>query len=129
MRIVAILSLALAIAGCSDQELQKIGKVGNKALDKAGEFTGQAGDQIGVTLPTITNLDQMDLANRIYVRLKWDQGLQGAGIKVRAIGGKVTLTGHVRNEAQRRWAVEIAQATAGVESVSETLEVLTARGK
>lgn len=129
MRIVGLMCLLFAIAGCSDQELQKLGKVGNKALTKAGEFTSQAGEQIGVSLPAISNLDQLELANRIYVRLKWDQALQGAHIKVHAVGGKVTLTGQVRNEAQRRWAMEITQGTAGVESVSEALEIPMARGR
>ena len=56
-------------------------------------------------------------------RLAWDKNLADARIQVRADGGAVELKGAVREAGQSKRAVELAESTAGVDKVTDSLEV------
>jgi osmotically-inducible protein OsmY len=123
-----LLGSLLAAPGCSQKDAERIGLVSGKALAKAGELTANAGAQLGIDLRKAqADLDELQLAGRIQVRLKWDRALQGAHIQVRADGDNVTLTGQVESEPQRQRALELAQSTEGVTKVHDALE--TGAGK
>lgn len=114
----------LTTLGCSDNDAERISKVGGKALDKASDATLQAGDKLGVSLRGAKgNLDDWEVSSRVNARLKWDRHLDGASIQVQADKGGVTLSGSVKSEDQRRRAVEIAESTVGVEKVTESVEI------
>lgn len=118
-----LLATALCILGCSERDADRISKVSGKALDKANEFTSHASERIGLSIRSAKgNLDQLELTGRVYARLNWDQPLQGSAIKVSADKGHITLTGNVKDEAQRRRAVDLTQSTAGVDKVTDTLQ-------
>jgi osmotically-inducible protein OsmY len=117
-----VLAGAVALGGCSESDVEQINKVGNKALDLAGDFTVQTGEELGVKFRK-ADAGELELTARVYARLRWDQELHGAVIQVRAEGGHVLLTGTVRSHAQRRRARELAGSTAGVISVSDELHI------
>lgn len=114
-----ILSL-VALCGCNDQDAERIGRVGGKAFDKANELTNDAGDKIGLSIRNAKS--NLEVPGRVQTRLKWDQGLQGAAIKVGADKEGVTLSGTVKDEFQRRRAIELAETTIGVTKVTDKLE-------
>jgi osmotically-inducible protein OsmY len=113
----------LALSGCSDQDAAQIGKVSHKALDKARALTGMAGEQLGISLPPAkVSSEALEISARVQARIKWDQILDGAAIQIHAEAEGIRLTGTVKNEAQRKRAVELAESTAGVTSVQDALE-------
>ena len=65
----------------------------------------------------------MTLDTRVAARLRWDKALVNHKIEVTAADGVVELKGKVGDLIQRRRAVEIAQSTAGVNEVRDSLEV------
>jgi osmotically-inducible protein OsmY len=119
-----LLYALLILAGCSDQDAERIGKVSNKALQKAKALTSEAGEQLGVRLPNLdVKLETLEVTARVQARVNWDQGLEDASIRVEADATGIRLTGLVTSEAQRRRAVELAESTAGVEKVTDSLDV------
>ena len=56
-------------------------------------------------------------------RLRWDSLLADVRIEVQTTGAEVELKGTVKNEAQRRRAGDIAETTAGVLAVNDSLKV------
>ena len=54
-------------------------------------------------------------------RLRWDKQLADTAIEVVPAGAGVELRGKVRNLEQRRRAVMLADSTAGVEGVKDSL--------
>ena len=63
------------------------------------------------------------LDSRVATRLRWDKAMDGAEIRVLAVGGVVQLEGNVVSAEQLRRAVELATATSGVEKVESMLIV------
>jgi osmotically-inducible protein OsmY len=119
-----LILILFAIAGCSDRDTDRISAVSLKAFDRATALTQTAGERIGLSLrSTKAGLDQIEVSTRVAYRLKWDQVLEGNSIQVQAEKGVVTLTGAVKHDVQRQRAVELAQATVGVEMVRESLEI------
>jgi osmotically-inducible protein OsmY len=69
--------------------------------------------------------DDPTLDARVSLRLRWDKSLGDTLIQVRATDGVVELKGTVHDLAQRRRAVELTESTAGVERVTDALEIPT----
>lgn len=72
-----------------------------------------------------SNMDEFTLEAKVLARLRWDKSLDGMQIEVRTTHGVVELKGGVAKEEQRKRAVEIAEATVGVENVVDSLTVNT----
>ena len=64
------------------------------------------------------------LEDRVKARLQSDKQLDGVTFGVSADGGVVKLSGVVPDAKARRWAVELAESTTGVEKVVDELAVL-----
>jgi hypothetical protein len=109
--------LALAAAGCTNEDTAKLSRVGRLLGKKLESAAG--GDQ-AVKLPALPQ--PSGLEGRVRQRLRDDKLLAVQAIEVRADGGRVELTGRVQDLAQRRRAVELAESTAGVEGVVDRLE-------
>ena len=65
------------------------------------------------------------MAGRVSARLRWDKSLVDAKIEVSEAGTTVELKGTVGEPAQKQRALELAESTAGVEKVTDSLEVAT----
>lgn len=63
------------------------------------------------------------LEDKVRTRLETDRKLEGIEFRVSADGGMVTLRGVVPDEAAHKRAVELTQATSGVEHVIDELAV------
>jgi osmotically-inducible protein OsmY len=119
-----VVSLALA-AGCSNQDAEHLTTIARQTATRAEALAGGPEGRLAVGWHAIRGSgDQPALEARVAARLRWDKALAGAAVQVRVTGGTVELRGTVRDLAQRRRAVELAQATVGVEEVADALEVL-----
>jgi len=115
--------LALA-AGCSDKDVRKIEKVTGKAWNKAEKAGQQLGAELGLDLErAASRWEDLTLPGRVEQRLRWDQLLRGADIKVQIEQDQVVLSGTIASETQRRRAVELAESTDGVQNVREALQI------
>ncbi len=66
-----------------------------------------------------------DLAGRVSARLRWDKSLADVKIEVSASGSILELKGSVREPAQKKRVLELAESTDGVDKVTDNLEVAT----
>ena len=115
--------LAPGLSGCGGEDKDHLARVGRKLaehLQAAGAGTGarltrgwQAAQDPDEDLP---------LDTRLSVRLRYDKILAHAAIAVTANGAEVELRGTVRDEEQRRRALDLAESTAGVDKVDDGLE-------
>jgi hypothetical protein len=101
--------LALIGGGCQKQDVDRLSRLGSKVGQHVGTLT-------------LGGNNQFMRGWRVAARISWDKELEGSGIQVQADGSTVTLSGKVADAAKRRRAVEIANATAGVEKVKDQME-------
>jgi osmotically-inducible protein OsmY len=117
-RLALLLGLSLGACGCG-QDADVLARVSRRAADRLQTAGRGAAGQLTPRLEAARA--DPTLATRVACRLRWDQLLAGAAIEVSAAEGRVELTGTVADEAHRRRAVELAETTAGVEQVIDSL--------
>ncbi|HEY7330488.1 MAG TPA: BON domain-containing protein [Gemmataceae bacterium] len=119
-----LLSLALASCGCS-QDADRLARIFHKTSAKFDGVTAGLRDKLHNGWGAVrSSVSEASLDSRVALRLRWDSDMAGADVQVRLTGsGAVELTGTVADLAQRRRAVELANTTAGVESVLDRLRV------
>ena len=115
---------ALCLAGCDGQDADRLARVGRKTNEKFHALTGGSQEKLSSGwLAVRANWDDVTLDTHVAARLRWDKALMNDKIEVTAADGAVELKGKVADLTQRRRAVEIAQSTAGVNEVRDSLEV------
>lgn len=111
--------VAVVCGGCGSQDAEYLARISRKVAARVEHLTGQTHDKLADGL-----LEEMGLDTRVAIRLRWERALAGARIQVRLVGtGAVELTGRVADESQRQRAAELAETTAGVDQVTNALEV------
>lgn len=102
----SVLFICVAVVGCNPRDAQ------NLAVDtkRMATDTGQA-------------LGSGKLAGQVNLVLALRKGVDMSGIHIDAQDGVVTLSGHVRNAAERKRVVETVQNTRGVDRVVNKLRV------
>jgi osmotically-inducible protein OsmY len=117
------LGLVGGALGCSGQDADRLARVGRTAAAKAEDLTGGARNRLtGGWQALRGSWAEATPDSRVAARLHWDKSLAGAAIQVSSPGnGQVRLQGTVADLSQRRRAVELAQATLGVEEVLDEL--------
>jgi hypothetical protein len=116
-----LLALAGLAAGCSRQDTERLGRIGQHLAARVEGLTADCREGLGDNW-------HGTLQARVAARLRWDRGLEGLPIEVRAAGGVVELKGTVEHPGQRQRALELAQTTAGVEKVNDLLRLAERRG-
>lgn len=122
-----VLLLGLA-AGCDDQEIDALRRVGDKAMAKVSGLADQARAKVKLPLPEMPPAAQIpspaaSLAEQVRCRLKWDRPLADLHLEVRTEGNKIMLSGLVHGDDQRRRAVALAESTVGVDTVIDQLSI------
>jgi len=116
--------VAFTTAGCDNEDASRMARVGRKVLAKAELVTQGADEKLARGWQAVRGgAEETPLAARVTARLRWDKGLAETEIQVNVEGSEVELKGIVRDEAQKRRAVELAETTAGVEKVTDALEL------
>ncbi len=117
-------SLLGMACGCSSQDAVHLAQIGRQTAAKAGALAGGPEGKLATGWYAVQGQGAgPSLETRVAARLRWDKMLADIAIQVKAMGGTVELKGKVRDLAQRRRAVELAESTVGVERVADGLEV------
>lgn len=117
----AFLSLA---AGCDQAQEDRAAKAASEAVRDANETLQRAGEAVreGAREAGLAAEDA-GITARIKTALIADQAVNGADINVDTNGGKVTLSGHLPDQAQVDRALQIARGVEGVKAVENRLTV------
>jgi osmotically-inducible protein OsmY len=117
-------SLLLLLCGCNHQDADRLARVTRKAAEKVQGLTGGSSNRVSEGLQVMrASWDEIALDARVAARLRWDKALSGSHIEVRSSGSNVELRGTVTGANQRGRAIELAEATLGVERVTDNLEI------
>jgi hypothetical protein len=113
------------LAGCKQEDADRLGRVGRLLGQKAEAATAQATGQVVSSWQTLrANAEEANLDDRVRARLRWEKSLAGTAVEVQAVGGQVRLSGNVANLTQRRRVVELAESTVGVDRVIDQLTII-----
>jgi osmotically-inducible protein OsmY len=117
-------SFAMAAAGCDNEEVDRLNRVGQKVGEKCQVAINGTENSLSAGIEAMrSNWNEAALDTRVSLRLRWDKSLSDAAIKVSVSDGVVELKGSLAKESQRQTAVNIAQSTTGVESVKDEMTV------
>jgi hypothetical protein len=119
MRKLGWLGLAVAAMGCGSQDADCLGKLGVRLGEGARVLVLQWQERVRSQVPGI---EESTLA-RVQQRLKNDKGLADATILVKAVDDGIELHGQAHSQEQRRRAIDLTEATLGVELVRDLIEV------
>jgi hypothetical protein len=120
-----LLGLAALAAGCNRQDTERLARVGRRVVAKAEALTSDLRENLGDGWKGFcASTELAGLEARVAARLRWDKGLTDAAVTVHATGGDVELKGTVHDPTQRRRAVELAESTAGVEKVTDSMQLI-----
>lgn len=120
--ILAALFLLLVGSRFQASDGDKLAKVSRLVAGKVQASLPQA-DKLAGPVNAVRALLPQRLEDRVRARLVTDQKLAGVVFVVSSEGGTVKLGGVVADAAARKWAVEIAASTVGVEKVVDELAV------
>jgi osmotically-inducible protein OsmY len=116
--------LAMSTSGCSQDDTQRLARIGRKVAARAQAMSASTGDRLHTGWQSFrANLDDSGLDARVATRLRWDKSLADTPIQVEVRGGIVILRGSVAALEQRQRAVALAKSTVGVEDVEDNLEM------
>jgi osmotically-inducible protein OsmY len=112
-----VLALALA-AGCNRQDTEALTRIGKKIVARSEAVTCDLKSCAATSWQAVQDSSS---ESRVAARLRWDKQLSDSAVEVQAAGNGVELRGTVRDLEQHRRAVMLAESTAGVESVKDSL--------
>jgi hypothetical protein len=122
IRIVAL--LVILTIGCREGDSDRLARIGHKVADRAEVVAGDPNGKLAQRWQAVRGAyGEAGLDARVAVRLRWDKELAESQIEVSATGSTVELRGTVGDLNQRRRAVMLAETTAGVEKVTDALQV------
>ena len=116
-----VLALAALATGCSRQDTERLARIGKRVAARAEALTADCKAGLGTSWSGAG--PAVGVGARVSARIRWDKDLAGLTIQVHATGSAVELKGTVRELAQRRRAVELAETTLGVEKVNDQLQI------
>jgi osmotically-inducible protein OsmY len=123
--LVAVL-FSVFLAGCSDNDAEKLRRVGDKTFDRVSLLAQQVGEELGQTLleqKKSTAAEPISVVERVTQRLRWDRDLAALEIDVAQQDDGILLSGKVKSDAQKKQAAELAEHTLGVQKVQNNLQV------
>lgn len=126
-RSVLAIAACLALAGCTQQDTENLGRIARTFADRSRGTAEAVRTQVEADLPALPRApaaaDEPGIKEKIEARMRWDALLGDAKVEVVVNGAEVELKGTVKSEAQRRRAGDLAESTAGVQTVNDALKV------
>ncbi len=117
------LLIALLSAGCNRQDADGLERIGHKVLERTQAAVSPLREKFDDTVKGFGSSSGSGLHERVQRRLQWDKALADVAIEVTITDHEVELKGKLKSAEQRRRAVELTETTAGVERVTDHLEV------
>lgn len=121
MRKLGWLGLVMAAAGCGSQDADCLGKLGLRLGEGTRVLAVQWQQRLWSQVPGLRG--EESVAAQVQQRLKHDKGLADAAIQVKTVDDGIELHGQAHSHEQRRRAIDLAEATIGVEHVRDLIEV------
>lgn len=115
--------LMICAPGCSQEDIQRLGRVGETTASRLQDLSAGARSRVAQGIESLTSREMPPLARRTTIRLQADQQLAGITIVVIANGSQIELKGSVKDQAQKERALDLARTTLGVEKVIDGLSV------
>jgi osmotically-inducible protein OsmY len=113
-----LLLFTLLLCGCNRQDTDALMRISQKVQARTEVVTGAVQSTAASSWHVVGDLG---VEMRVAARLRWDKELADLALEVLPCGSGVELRGKVRNLEQRRRAVMIADTTAGVDGVKDSL--------
>ena len=110
--------LLMLLAGCNRSDTEALTRISKRIVARTEAMTG---DLRTCAACSWQGPQEAGVEGRVAARLRWDKQLADTAIEVVPAGTGVELRGKVRNLEQRRRAVMLADSTAGVEGVKDSL--------
>jgi hyperosmotically inducible periplasmic protein len=124
----AVLAVMPLAAGCSSKDSEGLTNVCRKVKDRTDNLTGGANSKLATGFRALRgSASNSAIGCRVAVRLRWEQSLADADIRVTTTGpGVVKLEGTISDQAQRSRAIDVAKGTQGVTDVQDAMEIKAA---
>jgi osmotically-inducible protein OsmY len=113
------------VGGCAKQDADRMARIAQLTGQKIDRVTGGVRGKVsGGWHAARGSLGDATLDSRVETRIKWDKKLADADIHVQTTApGVVELKGTVADESLRQRAIDLANSTDGVTSVTDSLQV------
>ncbi len=118
-KIIILTCLLVTLSACDNQDADRLARVARCAAAKGEALAAENGGMQVIQ----AKLDALTLDARVSARLRWDKSLEGSRIHVSLVDGAIELAGSVRDDVQRKRAVELAENTSGVAKVNDSLDL------
>lgn len=118
---VLLLAPIILATGCNRHDTESLSRIGRKIVDRASAAGSGVREKLDVLKVARGGLGS--LQERVAVRLRWEKMLADMALEVVVSGTEIELKGTVKTAEQRARAVELAEATVGVERVLVSLTV------
>src|SRR5712692_8078525 len=106
------MALATLAGGCQKRDKESLARVGSRLTAQMDDLTAGTETKLSTGWQSLrADREEATLDARVSARLRWDKTLADTPIHVHATGSVVELTGTVRDLAQRRRAVHLAEST------------------
>lgn len=116
-----LLLIALAVAGCNQQDADCLSRIGRKLAARAKVASGEFGAKID--LRVAAGGREPSLREIVQDRLRYENTLTDIAFEVSVKDKEVELKGTVKTPLQRQRAIELAETTAGVDKVIDALKI------
>jgi osmotically-inducible protein OsmY len=107
------------LQGCSRQDTECLSSIGRKVMQSASATTASCREKLDGLKSAKGGID--NLHDIVALRLRWEKILADTPIEVVVSGQDIELRGTVKTAEQRARAVELAEATIGVQRVLVSL--------
>lgn len=115
---------SLALAGCSEDDQQRVQESTNDAAEQMEEAGKAAAEYArGSAEKAGDYMSDAAITARVKTALAEADQVSAMDINVETINGNVVLSGVVMSDAERDLAEQLAEAIDGVESISNDIEV------
>ncbi|MSQ95553.1 MAG: BON domain-containing protein [Gemmataceae bacterium] len=117
---IAVLSLTALSCGCNRQDNECLSRIGRKVTTHAKNSIGDAGGKLDFAR---AGKRELTLQEKIQDRLRFENTLTDITFEVSVKDKEVELKGTVKTALQRQRAVELAETLAGVDKVTDAIQV------
>jgi hypothetical protein len=126
--LIFLLPFLCATIGCNAEDATRLGQIGRLIAARAEAIPGAANGKLSTAWPAAKEApNEPSSVQRVRARLRWDKALTNVVIEVGGDGSTVQLNGKVGDQKLKSLAVELAQTTAGVDKVVDSLEVSSSK--
>lgn len=112
--------MILVLVGCNRQDTEALSRIGRKMTVHARSQADDLGAKLDLRF---ASRKEPTLQEKVQDRLRFENTLTDIAFEVHVHDKEVELKGTVKTDLQRQRAVELAETTAGVDKVTNSLQI------